>query len=279
MDQQLSQEALKEAFLVTNSQTEEGRNRVSQLFEKEARVVVYSKVSPVPEVIPVSFTTVEEYVDTLCSIVSEKIIREGSSLPLYIIKELIDNLIFAQFSDVVISISDEGRQLRISDHGPGFEDKDLCLKQGFSTATSFHRRFIRATGSGFSILDHYAKENGATLSLEDNIGGGAVVTLTSPSKERVKEDKAASPKDIDHKINYTLEQIAAVLGKRQRDVLTIAAMYDELGPTVITEVAGLALATAHRDLALLTKYGLLEVTPDRKRRITQLGHDFINGSY
>ena len=63
-------------------------------------------------------------------------------MPYTVINELIENLIHAFFRDVVVTILDGGRVIRISDHGPGIPDKDRAFLPGFTTATADQRRFI-----------------------------------------------------------------------------------------------------------------------------------------
>ena len=57
-------------------------------------------------------------------------------MPYSVIQELIENLLHAYFRDVVITILDNGQTIRISDHGPGVDDKDRAFQPGFTTATS-----------------------------------------------------------------------------------------------------------------------------------------------
>ena len=58
--------------------------------------------------------------------------EQGGNVPFTVINELIENLIHASFCDVVITILDGGRVVRISDHGPA------CRRQGPGLPAGLH---------------------------------------------------------------------------------------------------------------------------------------------
>jgi hypothetical protein len=118
----------------------------------------------------------------------------GRQRPFTVINELIENLIHAFFCDVVITILDGGRVVRISDHGPGVDDKDRAFLPGFTTATADQRRFIRGVGSGLPIARESLGFLRGAITVEDNLGGGAVVTIKMPQQAILEADAQRRPR-------------------------------------------------------------------------------------
>src|SRR5919112_1058492 len=78
----------------------------------------------------------------------------------------------AEFRGVVISVLEDGNVVRISDKGPGVENKTRAFEFGFSGATPDALREIRGVGAGLGLAQAAAERVGGKVSLEDNIGGG-----------------------------------------------------------------------------------------------------------
>lgn len=241
-----------------------------------ALLVVYG-ADPIPTISEVTFVDVETFCDTLIHRTSQALTDLGTPVPSYVIAELINNFIFANFQDVVISISDGGHTISFSDHGPGLTNIEQSLRVGFSSATAFHKRYIRGAGAGFEVVRMHLRDYGGTLSVEENLGGGAVVTLCYPfAAEKtlplplVRGQR--SPSNIED--SPTTAQTTAVgifLNERQWEVLNLSSRYPEIGPQLVSDILGIALSTAYRDLTLLENHGLLLTKPNGKRAITKIG--------
>src|ERR687890_2445819 len=143
------------------------------------RVAVYPNNGE-PEVTEVSAASPRSASSKFSGLVMEKVKASGGRVPEEALRELIENLIHAQFKGVVISVLEEGNVVRISDKGPGIEHKERAFEFGFSGATSEAAREIRGVGAGLGIARAAAEKAGGTVSVEDNIGGGTVATISVP---------------------------------------------------------------------------------------------------
>lgn len=259
--------------LRSSSESSEGMTeKVLILKEKEARIVIYTEKGQLPTFIRVDFTTIDDFTNSITHAIDKSLSNLGKSYPIYIIKEIVDNFIFAQFSDVTVSIMNKGNLLRFSDHGEGIENKELCLLPGFSTANSFHRKYIRATGSGLTIVSDYMDSIGGKLTVEDNFNKGTVITLLFPE---AKEDITSKGPQKGENATYTNEQLLTILNERQKEVISMAMHYDELGPSIVNEILGIPITTAFRDLVVLENHGLLEEASLKKKRISNRGELFV----
>ena len=90
----------------------------------------------------------------------------------------------AGFRDAVVSVLDGGHTLRVTDHGPGIDDRDRALQPGYSTADADDRAVIRGVGGGLPLAAAAMAELGGRLELDDNLGGGAAVTLRHAPRRR-----------------------------------------------------------------------------------------------
>ena len=99
------------------------------------RIAIYDTLTSPPRVIAVE----EEDLPALIASLAEKTYHycreQGGQVPYTVIQELIENLLHAYFRDVVVTILDNGQTIRISDHGPGVDDKERAFQPGFTTAT------------------------------------------------------------------------------------------------------------------------------------------------
>lgn len=261
--------------LLTNELRSAAQNTLENtpvLKEKEARVVIYKEKGKLPTFLRVDFTTIDEFTSSITEAVVASLEKMGVHHPVYIIKEIVDNFVFAQFSDVSVSILDSGNVLVFADHGPGISDKTRCLQAGFSTATGFHRKYIRATGSGFTVVSDYMSSVGGELKIEDNFDCGTVVTLNFPEQQKPVAKPVSAPAVP---ANYSNEQLFTLLNDRQKDILSVAANNPEIGPTLINESLGIPVSTAYRDLSFLEKHGLIEDASYKKKQISARGLMYI----
>ena len=145
------------------------------------RIAIYDTLTSPPRVIAVEEQDLPALVASLAEKTSHYCREQGGQVPYSVIQELIENLLHAYFRDVVITILDSGQTIRISDHGPGVDDKERAFQPGFTTATAEQRRIIRGVGSGLPLARESLQFLRGILTVEDNLGGGAVFTIKMPS--------------------------------------------------------------------------------------------------
>src|SRR5919202_199381 len=153
------------------------------------RIAVYTRGGE-PEITEVSAANQGSATRKFTRLVSEKVREAGGGVPEEAIREVVENLIHAGYHGVVISILDDGNVVRVSDKGPGVENKSRAMEFGFSGAAPEALREIRGVGAGLGIARAAAEKSGGTVTIEDNIGGGTVATISVPGDE--KEGEAAA---------------------------------------------------------------------------------------
>lgn len=152
------------------------------------RIAVYDTLTSPPRVTSVEERDVPGLIAALAEKTYHSCREQGGNVPFTVINELIENLIHATFRDVVVTILDGGRVVRISDHGPGVDDKDRAFQPGFTTATAAQRRFIRGVGSGLPIARESLAFLRGAITVEDNLGG----ERCSPSRCRSRPRRGPS---------------------------------------------------------------------------------------
>lgn len=148
-----------------------------------ARVAVYDDAAAAPRVVVVEPSDVRTYLEEVTATVNRLAREQGGSIPFTVIRECVENLIHAYFTAPTVSILDGGDTIRFSDQGPGIADKRLALEYGTSSATEEMKRYIRGVGSGLPYASQYMEDKGGSLTIEDNIQGGCVVTISLVSEE------------------------------------------------------------------------------------------------
>src|SRR5919112_421048 len=150
------------------------------------KVAVYPK-SGEPEVSEVSAASPRAASEKFSRLIMDKVRDSGGRVPEEALRELVENLVHAEFRGVVVSVLEDGNVVRISDKGPGIEHKQRAFEFGFSGATSEAVREIRGVGAGLGIARAAAEKAGGTVSVEDNIGGGTVATVSAGGGGEEKE--------------------------------------------------------------------------------------------
>jgi anti-sigma regulatory factor (Ser/Thr protein kinase) len=223
------------------------------------RIAVYDTLTSPPRVVDVEEKDVPALIASLAEKTYHSCREQGGTVPYTVITELIENLIHARFRDVVITILDGGRVVRISDHGPGVADKERAFEPGFTTATADQRLYIRGVGSGLPMARESLAFLSGVVTVEDNLGGGSVVTVKMPQQAAASApqtpDAAPSPK----------------LTIRQKRVLALLMEVNAAGPTQVARELHTSPATAHRELHLLDQMGLVHSLRDGKRALTEDG--------
>ena len=241
--------------------------------EISIKVAVYPKGRE-PEVSEVSAASASAAGVKFSKLVMEKVEESGGHVPEAALRELVENLIHAEFRGVVISVLEDGNVVRVSDKGPGVQDKDRAFEFGFSGATPQAVREIRGVGAGLGMARAAAEKVGGTVTIEDNIGGGTVATVSAsetiqnPDAGERSERPAPQRKYPDAVPNMNISE-------RQQKVLITVLECGEVGPSTVAERLEISVSTAYRDLSVLEEHGLVAAADSGKRIITPLGSDLV----
>lgn len=247
-----------------------------------ARIASYDSEAAAPQVEDVLASGPSALIETLSSRVYLLARDFGGPLPYTVIREVVENLIHADFNEIVVSILDSGHTLRFADQGPGISDKDRALLPGFTTATHAMKEHIRGVGSGLPIVREFLSHQGGALTVDDNLGVGTVITIGAmstcapdnapvyPASEQIVglQDTAAS--------SGTEPTSLPRLTTRHKKVLSLVLEFGEVGPTLVSKELRVGLSTAHRDLAHLEEQGLIAADESGKRELTALGTTYLD---
>lgn len=229
-------------------------------------IAVYEDPNAPPAVIRVEGHRSDEDIPALIETLATRaytLARErGGLLPLVVFKELVGNLVHADFAGVVVTILDHGNTVRISDRGPGIPDKEAALRRGFTSADARCRRFVRGVGSGLSVVKETLAALDGVLEIEDNLGRGTVVTARAAGHPAAPLAPAAVP-------TYNLSE-------RQLKTLLLAVELAPVGPTRIAEELGVSTSTAYRDLVFLEGAGFVVSGATGHRSVTEAGLAYLN---
>lgn len=235
------------------------------------RVAVYPE-SGEPEVTEVAAASPRAATPKFTRLVMEKVGEAGGRIPEAAVREVVENLIHAEYRGVVISILNGGDSVRVSDKGPGVEHKGRAMEFGFSGASPEASREIRGVGAGLGIARAAAEKVGGTVTIEDNIGGGTVTTISVPPGETpsgVSATRAAQPRRY-------LDGVPRLnISERQQKVLITVLECGEVGPSTVAEQLEISVSTAYRDLSVLEENGLVSTDESGKRLISPLGRDLV----
>lgn len=142
------------------------------------RIALYDDLRSAPRVVEIKPADTAAYIEALASTVYEQSHSAGGTIPYTVIREVSENFIHARFKEVVVSILDQGATIRFADHGPGIPSKEKAQMPGFSSASEPMKNYIRGVGSGLPIVREYLESSHGTITIEDNLGTGAVVTVS-----------------------------------------------------------------------------------------------------
>lgn len=262
----------------------EGPSQYSHIGAR-ARVAVYEAPGAAPRVEDIEPAPVGEFIELFTARIYELAREQGGSVPYTAIREITENFIHADFAEPVVSVLDEGATIRFADQGPGISDKDRAVMPGFTTAHGEMKRYIRGVGSGLPIVRDYLSISGGSLLIEDNLGGGSVVTLfscrptandvfSSSAGERTSHAPVAAPGSRESAdFPGTLEGTGLGmprLSTRQKQALALVMESGSAGPSLVAKELGCGVSTAYRDLASLEDLGLI-CSDGGKRTLTDQG--------
>jgi DNA-binding CsgD family transcriptional regulator len=246
---------------------------------------VYESPGAAPRVEDIAPAPVGEFIESFTTRIYELAREQGGSVPYTAIREVTENFIHANFAEPVVSILEDGMTLRFADQGPGISDKARAVMPGFTTAHGEMKQFIRGVGSGLPIVRDYLSISGGSLLIEDNLGGGSVVTLYAHRSSRTAigatgvSESVGSPSSRDdvgrgdgtfHGSLNTAATGRPHLSTRQKQVLALVMESGAAGPSLVAKELGCGVSTAYRDLASLEELGLI-CSDGGKRTLTEQG--------
>lgn len=217
-----------------------------------ARVAAYGDPAEPPRLSTVAAADEAGLLEALADAVILVVAQAGGAIPLQALREVLDNLIHAGCEGAVVTVLDEGNTVRVSDRGPGVADKARAVLPGYTTAGRAERAVVRGVGAGLAVAEAALAREGGTLDIQDNLGGGTVVTLQVP------------PRVLRPSLHA--EAVATEpLTDRQLRALLLVVEHGSAGPARIARELTVATSTACRDFRVLEDRGFV-VSDDRGRR-------------
>jgi len=273
-----------ESSKLNNNSSPGNLNR--NIMDIPVRIAVYDNMRSIPRIIDLNFNDINNFINETSEKTYNLSHEIGGSIPYTIIKEIIENLIHADFKEVVITVLDRGNHIIVTDQGPGIEDKEKAFLPGYTTATSKMKEYIRGVGSGFPIIKETITFSGGSIDVKDNIKRGTVISLKlglTKDGEKVhdlgSEPAAVLPSDIESE-KKTQDNIldkfnGKILSDRQKKILFVILELEEAGPSKISKELGFSLSTSYRELIYLEKNKLLTSSNSGKRRLSEKGIKYL----
>ncbi len=257
-----------------------------------SRIAVYDNMRSIPRLIEMQSDSINNFLDETPQKIYSISHEMGGKIPYTIIKEVIENLIHANFCEIIITILNNGNYIIISDQGPGIIDKEKAFLPGFTSATSTMKKYIRGVGSGLPIVKETIVFSGGSVDVANNIKKGTVVSLKieEPKNSQVSQntnltqnlnqrDGIISPDIIPdqvHGANESEDNLNNLkLSIRQNKILSLILELEETGPSKIAKELGFSLSTSYRELIFLENEKLLMLTESGKRKLSTKGKKYL----
>ena len=278
-----------------NSGNNEGEDFLSSNFiNRTARIAVYNDLKSAPRVVEVKPSSVDIYIENIASNVYTLAQNLGGNIPYTAVREVSENFIHAQFSEVVVSIFDNGNTIRFADQGPGIQSKETAKLPGFSSATEGMKKYIRGVGSGLPIVKEYLDFSDGIITIDDNLKNGAVVTISLTNKNSLNISHGTHSNNfnnshisqLENSLNYQHNQNTSTniiegntnrnsyyLSEDQKSFLLYFLHEGYLGVTDLVNLSGRAQSSTYNILKKLEDFGYIEKGPSQKRVLTDKGHE------
>ncbi len=267
-----------------------------------ARIALYDDLRSAPRVIEITPAETTSYIENLASKIYEQSKMAGGEIPYTVIREVSENFIHARFKEIIVSILDNGNTIRFADQGPGILNKEKAQLPGFSSAVEPMKKYIRGVGSGLPIVREYLGFSHGSITIEDNLGAGSVVTISMvDEKDRAdaylrpdhqtdrqnNNDSEANKKTPSsgrraEKVEVEIPKeegriprsqiLTPPLTPREREFLPIFLSEGALGVTELSRLTDIPASSTHVTLQKLEQAGLIEKV-GKKRMLTDLGYE------
>lgn len=229
-----------------------------------ARIALYDDMLSAPRITEIPPAPTLEFIENLASTVYNQARDAGGTVPYTVIREVTENFIHARFLEIIVSILDGGNTIRFADQGPGIDQKDKAQLPGYSSATEPMKRYIRGVGSGLPIVKEYMEISHGTITIEDNIKAGSVITISMKPKESAEKK---NEQIVHHQVP------TPPLNQREKDFLSLFLSEGALGVTDLYRLTGVPQSSTHSELTKLEQAGLIEKVAGQKRILTELGYE------
>lgn len=166
---------------------------LGEVVTNPTRIAIFDDPAAAPRVIVIQPSDVRSYLEEITATVTRLAKEQGGKISFTVIREVVENLVHAYFKEPTVSILDGGNTIRFSDQGPGIREKDRALEYGTSSATEEMKKYIRGVGSGLPYAQQYMEDHGGTLTIEDNINCGTIVTISMPNESANEPAPAMQP--------------------------------------------------------------------------------------
>ena len=242
-----------------------------------ARIAVYDDLKAPPKIIDISPDITKNFIEKLASSIYDEATAKGGKIPYTVIREISENFIHANFSEIVVSILDNGSTIRFADQGPGFANIENAQLPGFTSATEAMKQYIRGVGSGLPTVKDYLSYSEGNLKIENNLSNGAVVTISL--LQNLKSSSAYSEfdkKQSELKYNEKMSRLSPNLSNREKSILKLFLSEGPLGVQQIHNLTNVPLSSVHKILLTLEQSGLIEKIPNKKRILSDQGFNIVN---
>ncbi len=236
------------------------------------RIAVYPPGSD-PEVTEVAAADPRSATAKFTKFVMARVRGLDGNVPEEAVREVLENLIHAGYRGVIVSILENGSVVRVSDKGPGIQNKERAVEFGFTGAAPEALEEIRGVGAGLGMARSAAQKAGGSLTVEDNIGGGTVATISVG--EGAREAAEQEPVVRAEPRRYPDGVPRMNISERQQKVLITVLECGEVGPSTVADRLEISVSTAYRDLSVLEEHGLVRADETGKRLISPLGKDVV----
>ena len=246
-----------------------------------ARIAVYDDLKSSPRVVLVDPAPTKEFMGTLAAKVYELAKAAGGNIPYTVIREITGNFIHARFSEVVVSVLDNGNTIRFADHGPGIPQKDKAVLPGFSSATEEIKQYIDGVGAGLPIAKEYIDSSKGSFLIEDNLNEGSVITVslekkpTGISREAPSTQKPTPSPLPKAGATFSYAPLLAQLSERERNYLKLINAEGLVSVSQMSTLTGDAPSTVHSNFSRLNDYGFISLV-GKKRSLSELGQEVVH---
>ncbi len=237
------------------------------------RIAVYDNLKSIPRVVEMDFDNVSAFIDESSQRTYTLSHQAGGQIPYTIIREIIENLIHAEFCEIIITVLDGGNHIIISDQGPGIENKDKAFLPGFTSATRKMKEYIRGVGSGLPIVKETITFSGGSIDITDNIKRGTVVSLKIDSPKEGQKKEPVPSDETKKKPETDFGDLKLTI--RQKKLLSLILEMEEAGPSKISNELNFSLSTSYRELIFLENKKLVASSSSGKRRLTEKGIKYL----
>ncbi len=238
-----------------------------------ARIAIYDDLLSSPRIIDIKPNNTKDFIGELASSIYREASEIGGSIPYTVILQVSENFIHARFTEMVVSIFDSGNTIRFTDQGPGISDKEKAQLPGYSSATQEMKQYINGVGSGLPIVKEYLETKKGDIRIEDNLGTGAVVTISLVSPE-VNQIPTPMGSPENNTTTLTKDMILPSLSKRALSFLPLFKTESVWGVKDLYTTMNIPSGSMYNELKKLRDLGVVTQI-GKKYTLTPLGEDLV----